>query len=203
MAIKPAQNVIQLFGICTDAPDGKLRIVMELCTHGSLRAYVKALRGSQWTVDVAVDVFLQLASGMRHLHACGVLHRDLKTDNALISSKDPLVVKWADFGCSVKLDSDTTYGGADHVYTELKAPIAWLAPETFTAHAGGKVASAASDVFMLGCCYLELLTSCTRAPYDWLSGFALTTFRAHESTRSLGPIQVPLVCCGAVMRLIV
>jgi serine/threonine protein kinase len=48
------------------------------------------------------------------LHTCGVLHRDLKTDNALISSKDPLVVKWADFGVSVKLDGKgvaSTYGG--------------------------------------------------------------------------------------------
>jgi hypothetical protein len=47
MAIRPAQNVIQLFGICDDALDGKLRIVMELCTHGSLRDYVKALSASE------------------------------------------------------------------------------------------------------------------------------------------------------------
>jgi hypothetical protein len=47
MAIRPAQNVIQLFGICDDALDGKLRIVMELCTHGSLRAFVKGLPPSQ------------------------------------------------------------------------------------------------------------------------------------------------------------
>jgi hypothetical protein len=47
MSIRPAQNVIQLFGICDDAADGKLRIVMELCTHGSLRGYVKALPPSQ------------------------------------------------------------------------------------------------------------------------------------------------------------
>jgi serine/threonine protein kinase len=60
-------------------------------------------------------VFLQLACGVKHLHACGVLHRDLKSDNALISSTAPLVVKWADFGCSVKLDVRTaasTYGGS-------------------------------------------------------------------------------------------
>ncbi len=44
MAIRPAQNVIQLFGICDDALE---RIVMELCTHGSLRDYVKALPPSQ------------------------------------------------------------------------------------------------------------------------------------------------------------
>ncbi len=65
----------------------------------------------QWNADKVTDVFLQLACGVKHLHACGVLHRDLKTDNALISSKDPLVVKWADFGCSVKLDdTDSPYG---------------------------------------------------------------------------------------------
>ncbi len=65
----------------------------------------------QWTAATATDVFLQLACGMTHLHACGVLHRDLKTDNALIAGRDPLVVKWADFGCSVKLDdADSPYG---------------------------------------------------------------------------------------------
>ncbi len=54
-------------------------------------------------------MFLQLACGVKHLHACGVLHRDLKADNALIASLQPLVVKWADFGVSVKLDVDSTY----------------------------------------------------------------------------------------------
>ncbi len=47
MAIRPAQNVVTLLGVCDDALDGKLRIVMELCTHGSLRDYVNALPPSQ------------------------------------------------------------------------------------------------------------------------------------------------------------
>jgi serine/threonine protein kinase len=65
----------------------------------------------QWTVEKATDAFLQLACGVKHMHACGVLHRDLKTNNALIASLDPLVVKWADFGCSVKLEErNSTYG---------------------------------------------------------------------------------------------
>ena len=70
----------------------------------------------QLTLPYVLDICVQLASGVRHLHACGILHRDLKSDNALVAGKDPLVVKWADFGCSVKLAAapapvgSSTYG---------------------------------------------------------------------------------------------
>ncbi len=89
----------------------------------------------------------------------------------------------------------------DHVYTVLKAPTAWRAPETFLSRAAGKegtIASTASDVFMLGCCYLELATKCSRLPYDWLGGEDLLVFRKHAATRCVGPVQVQLlyaVCC--------
>ena len=43
LTVKAGANVVQVYGFCFDAPDGKLRIVMELCSHGSLRAHLKAL----------------------------------------------------------------------------------------------------------------------------------------------------------------
>ena len=43
LEIRGGPNVVQVFGFCFDAPDGKPRIVMELCAHGSLRAHMKAL----------------------------------------------------------------------------------------------------------------------------------------------------------------
>ena len=59
-----------------------------------------------------LDICVQLTSGLQHLHAaCGIVHRDLKSDNALVQSKDPLVVKWADFGCSVKLNGGASSAG--------------------------------------------------------------------------------------------
>ena len=53
----------------------------------------------------------------------------------------------------------------------------------------------ASDVFMLGCTFIEVLTGCTREPYDWLmeedpSGVALTVYRGQEATRTINPIMV-------------
>ena len=51
----------------------------------------------------------QLSAGVRHLHAHGLLHRDLKADHALIQGLDPLVVKWGDCGCAAQLGT-TLYG---------------------------------------------------------------------------------------------
>ena len=74
-------------------------------------------RVHQLTLPYVLNVCVQLTSGLRHLHAaCGVLHRDLKTDNALVAGKDPLVVKWADFGCSVKLTGGPTSSAGGSTY---------------------------------------------------------------------------------------
>ena len=59
----------------------------------------------QLTLPLLLDVCVQLTSGVMHLHSCGVVHRDLRADNALVASKDPLIVKWTDFGVSVKMAS--------------------------------------------------------------------------------------------------
>ena len=76
----------------------------------------------QMTLSYILNICVQLTSGLRHLHAaCGVLHRDLKSDNALVASKDPLIVKWADFGCSIRLMSGTTSASA----ATYSAGVAW------------------------------------------------------------------------------
>ena len=41
--LKPSRNVVQLYGLCLNAWDGRLRLVLELCDHGNVREYVKAL----------------------------------------------------------------------------------------------------------------------------------------------------------------
>ena len=63
------------------------------------------------------------------------------------------------------------------------------------ARSGGSIVLEASDVFMLGWCFVEVLTCCQRQPYDWLmaedpSGVALTVYRGQESTRNNNPLVV-------------
>ena len=80
------------------------------------------------------------------------------------------------------------------MYTILMGPTAWRAPETFESHSragsGAQIVSAASDVFMLGCCFVEVLTKCERMPFDWLPSDDVFVYRKHESTRNIGPTQV-------------
>ena len=39
-ALPPHANVVTVFGVCVDHPDGKLRVVMEYCAHGSVHDYL-------------------------------------------------------------------------------------------------------------------------------------------------------------------
>ena len=64
---------------------------------------VGAAVARQVTGAFVLEVMTQLTLGVAHMHSCGILHRDLKADNALIQSLDPLVIKWGDFGCAVEL----------------------------------------------------------------------------------------------------
>ena len=61
----------------------------------------------QLPVPYLLDVCVQLASGVHQLHEGGIIHRDLKADNALVQGRR---VKWADFGCSVKGAVINKYG---------------------------------------------------------------------------------------------
>ena len=67
------------------------------------------LQREQLTATFVLDVMAQLALGVAHMHSCGILHRDLKSDNALIQALDPVWVKWGDYGCAVQLGTNA-YG---------------------------------------------------------------------------------------------
>ena len=86
---------------------------------------------------------------------------------------------------------------ADHAYTHLKGPIPWMAPETFDAGEKGRMVSPASDVYMLGSCFVEVATGCERQPFDWLTPSSAFLFRGHETTRTINCLQVGGVWIGA------
>ena len=68
-----------------------------------------------------------------------------------------------------------------------------MAPETFNEGEHGQVVSPASDMYMLGSCFVEVATGCERLPFDWLGTQGVLRLRFNDSTSGVNCLQVS---CG-------
>jgi serine/threonine-protein kinase len=93
-----------------------------------------------------IDVLAQVADGLAHAHARGVVHRDIKPDNVLVSRSNRAAI--ADFGLARVSDAASLTGSA------LLGTAKYMSPE----QAQGKKASASSDVYSLGVMMYEAIT---------------------------------------------
>jgi len=98
----------------------------------------------------AFDVAIQLARGLEAIHEIGVIHRDLKTANAMIDNHG--VVRLMDFGIAKKYDTDGSVG-ATAVGHIIGTP-EYMSPE----QARGEKIDYRSDLYALGVMVFELFT---------------------------------------------
>lgn len=124
-----------------------LNVILEFCAGGSLRQLYKK-RGAIPEREV-VQYVEPILHGLQYLHAQGVVHRDVKAANVLLT--DGGVVKLADFGVATKV--------LNQHHTVVGTPN-WMAPETVL---GGEGICTASDIWLLGATIIELFT--THPPY--------------------------------------
>lgn len=130
-------------------------LVVELAPEGSLKS---CLRSGPFPLTRAATYFDQIlrAVALMHSEVAGdgrrrqpIAHRDLKPSNVLVvrSGQSPDLLKIADFGLAVEMDSLLGW-------VESGGDLAYLAPESFTLG----VCSLQSDVYMLGLVFYEMLT---------------------------------------------
>jgi serine/threonine protein kinase/beta-lactam-binding protein with PASTA domain len=131
------------FGHGSDEP--VLFLVMELVEGGTLRDVLRA-RGALG-VPAAFAVMEQVLAGLAEAHRLGLVHRDVKPENVLISRAGE--VKVADFG----LVTAAAQAGASHAGM-IMGTVAYLSPEQV---ATGQ-ADQRSDVYAAGVLLYELLT---------------------------------------------
>ncbi len=125
-------------------------IEMELVSGGSLKnrlrmeGAIPPLKALEWVTSIG--------SGLDYAHRHGILHRDIKPDNILLSDRG--TVKLADFGLARRLDLPELPSNGQVVGT-----LPYLAPEVmqYGEH------TAASDVYSLGVSLYQLLSG--RLPY--------------------------------------
>ncbi|OQR88198.1 protein kinase [Achlya hypogyna] len=150
----------------TSAP----QLVLEFMDGGDLRQYLNKKRDGL-PVDVeysALDVAWVIASALADLHQNGVLHRDLKSNNVLLSSKS--YVKVADLGLARTFATHMTLG----IGTLL-----WAAPEVL---AKDGHYSYAADIYSFGVILTELGT--LQMPFATLSPWVALEGVCDGSLRS-------------------
>lgn len=128
--------------------EGTTGLVMELLDGGHLR---QRIASDGVPVDDLLRIGVQLARGLAHAHARGVLHRDVKPDNVLFDAAG--VPKITDFGIAKLLfPTGTFYSTADSSAPSLTATGAllgtphYMSPEA----AAGRRVDARTDIYSLG-----------------------------------------------------
>jgi serine/threonine-protein kinase len=161
-----------------DAPDGALFLVMELVEGGTLRDVLRA-RGAVG-VPAALAVMEPVLAGLAEAHRQGMVHRDVKPENVLLS--DAGEVKVADFG----LVTAAAQAGASHVGM-IMGTLAYLSPEQVASGA----ADARSDVYAAGIMLYELLTGAPPYVGDTPISVAMRHLNEDVPPPSLVATEVP------------
>jgi serine/threonine-protein kinase len=161
-----------------EAEDGTYYIAMEYLPGGTLKDRI--LKRGALAPRTAAAVALQIAEALRAAHAAGVVHRDIKPHNVLVT--DTGDIKVGDFGIARAATSSTmTRTGS------ILGTAHYISPE----QAMGEPVGQGSDLYSLGVVLYEMLTG--TLPYDAETsiGIAMKHVNGHlVPPRELNP-EVP------------
>jgi serine/threonine-protein kinase len=168
-------HIIAVYDVGED--EGRPFIVMEDATGGSIH---DRLQEGPLSIREATDYARQCAEALAFAHAQGVIHRDVKPHNLLLSRTGSLKV--ADFGIARPLgDPRMTDAGS------VLGTAGYLAPE----QASGGPGSPASDVYSLGVCIWEMLTGRPPFEHPLPADVSSTTARLLDACLSTDPAARP------------
>jgi eukaryotic-like serine/threonine-protein kinase len=171
-------NIVSVYDYGTDAEGATQYIVMELVEGRDLAAILKQ-RGRIGTDD-AVQVAIAVASALEAAHRRGIVHRDVKPGNILIT--DDGGVKVTDFGIARAVsEASMTVTG-----TTLGS-VHYFSPE----QARGDEVTGRSDVYALGIVLYEMLTGHRPFEGDSAAGVALKRLTENPPRPMVGGQPLP------------
>jgi eukaryotic-like serine/threonine-protein kinase len=165
-------NIVQVFDSGQDEPSHRHYIVMEYVDGPSCSDLLR--EHGKLGIDDTVRIIVEACHGLDYAHRAGVVHRDVKPGNLLISNETG-AVKLADFGIAKAAEQTrVTQVGS------VLGTAAYLSPE----QAQGKEAGPASDIYSLGVCAYQLLTG--QLPYEYSS---LTELALKQQNEGFEPVR--------------
>eukprot|EP00906_Rhabdomonas_costata_P032955 RCo046402 len=165
-------NVVRFIGFEHIEESAEVVIFTEFIEGGTLLAHVEDNNGR--LPERAVTGFtLQLLQGLQYLHGRGVVHRDLKCENVLLSLSG--VLKLVDFSCSKQLMPSRLTHSLELCQTSVGSPY-WMAPEVLLGEKYGFKA----DIWSLGATVVEMLQG--RPPWPEFSSVQQAQLAIGSST---------------------
>lgn len=141
-------NIVHMYDYFQDG--GSSYIVMEYIDGYSLSELIH--RYKQIPVYLAAYIILKIAEGLKYAHSEGIIHRDIKPGNVLLSAKGE--IKLTDFGIAFRPESHESENVTKQG-TILGTP-AYMSPEQIKS---SKDADSCSDIYSLGVLFYEMLTA--------------------------------------------
>jgi NIMA (never in mitosis gene a)-related kinase len=156
-------QIVEFLG-CVISPTNLL-LVSEFVPHGNLKNYLRDT--AQLSLRFKLRCMLDAAIGLAYLHHHHIMHRDVKTDNALVFSLDVNAqtrIKITDFGAS-KIVKDKV----GRARTRIGTPI-YVSPEVMRGESYGF----STDVYSLGIMMWEIVEQ--KEPYEHLTDSSAVMF---------------------------
>jgi serine/threonine-protein kinase len=138
-------NVVQVYA--AESKQGAHYAAIEYIDGRSMQSWLNDL--GRLEIGDALHVVLVCADALKHAHAQNMIHRDIKPDNILVTSRG--VVKVADFGLAKVVDEDTSLTQSG---TGMGTPL-YMAPEQAR---NAKHVDWRTDIYALGCTLYHFLT---------------------------------------------
>ena len=140
-------NIVNVYDVGEDR--GLYYIVMELVEGITLKNYID--KKGKLSIKEATSIAIQVSLGLQSAHNQGIVHRDVKPQNIIISKDGK--VKLSDFGIAKAINSNT-------ITANVMGSVHFSSPEQVR----GGVADAKSDIYSLGITMYEMVTG--RVPFD-------------------------------------
>ena len=154
-------NVVNIYDV---GADGDVNyIVMELAEGITLKEYIQ--KKGKLEIIEAINISMQIAAGIREAHLHGIIHRDIKPQNVIVSPDG--VVKVMDFGIAKAVTAQT-------ITANTVGSVHYISPE----QARGSTCDERCDIYSLGITMYEMITG--RVPYDGDSNVAIALAHIKE-----------------------
>lgn len=140
-------NIVNIYDVGSE--NGMYFIVMEYVEGITLKTYIE--KKGQLNFKEAISIAIQVGRGIEAAHQKGIIHRDIKPQNIIISTEGK--VKVTDFGIARAASSNT-------IHADVMGSVHYSSPE----QARNGFVDGKSDIYSLGIVMYEMVTG--RVPFD-------------------------------------